>query len=110
MAQKPLSQQIRALRTGLDDEIGTKLAALVKKCEDTGRAGTLTIALKLKPGKAGQIEIFDEIKVTEPKEERGSSLVFATVEGNLDRKDPRQGELEGIRVVEHDSGRVISVG
>jgi hypothetical protein len=70
----------------------------------------LTLVLKLKPGKGGQIEIFDEIKISMPKEEKSSSIMFATPEGNLQREDPRQMQIDGLRTVDMETGELKRVG
>jgi hypothetical protein len=101
MGFKPFTHTLSQLRFGsLSDELTEALGKLTQKCAETGRAGELHLALKLKPGKAGQIEITDDIKVKAPKEERGSSLMFCTPEGNLQREDPRQLSIEGLKSVE----------
>lgn len=98
---KQFNQTITQLRFGsLNTELTEKLAELTQKCVSTGRNGELTLVLKLKPGKAGQMEILDEIKIKNPKEERGSSLFFCTPEGNLQREDPRQMTFEGLKTIE----------
>jgi len=100
MAARPFSLVLAAIRYGgLHDELTDQLAALVKACNDTGRKGSLTLTLSLKPGKAGQIELADDIKVKIPAHEKGQTLLFATPEGNLQREDPRQMSLEGLREV-----------
>jgi hypothetical protein len=45
-----------------------------------------------------------------PKDEKGSSLMFATPEGNLQREDPRQLKIEGLRQVDMETGELKKVG
>ena len=110
MQARTYTSTIESLRFGtLSDELTDNLRDLVAKCASTGRtgrAGALTLTLALKPGKGGQIEVFDEIKLKMPKEEKGSSLMFATPENNLQREDPRQLSLEGLRTVDKDTGEL----
>lgn len=95
MNPRTFTDTVDALRFGtLGDELTDKLKELTQKCSDTGRAGAITLTLALKPGKGGQIEVYDDVKVKLPKEEKGSSLMFATVDGHLQREDPRQKKLE----------------
>lgn len=111
MEHRTFTQTIDALRFGtLADELSDKLRDLVATCATTGRNGTITLTLALKPGKGGQIEVFDEIKLKLPKEEKGSSLMFATPENNLQREDPRQLSLDGLRTVDKDTGEIRKVG
>lgn len=98
--QRTIDQLIASLRQGgLATELTCEMRNLVQLCADTGRPGEITLTLKLKPGKAGQLEVIDEVKVKPPKPERGTTLMFATPDGNLQRNDPRQMEIEGLRDV-----------
>lgn len=110
MGIRPFSDTLVALRYGtLHDELSEALNQLVTKCESTQRAGSLTLTLKIKPSKAGRVEIIDDIKLTLPKEEKGSSIMFVTPEGNLQREDPRQMSLDGLRVVDKQDGELKRV-
>ena len=107
---KPFTDTLNQMRFGtLSDDLTKALHDLTQKCNDTGRAGKLTLELQLKPGKGGQIEVFDDIRVKLPKEERGSTIMFSTPEGNLTREDPRQLQIEGLRAVEKTTGELKRV-
>ena len=100
MGIRPFSDTLAQLRFGeLSDELSDQLNALTTACSETGKAGTLTLSIKIKPGKAGQMEIEDDVKVKMPQLPRGSTLMFATPEGNLQRENPKQMSLEGLREV-----------
>lgn len=108
---RPFTDTLNALRFGtLTDDLTKALNELTQKVADTGRSGDLTLKLSLKPGKGGQIEVFDDIRVKAPKEERGSSIMFASPEGNLMREDPRQMQIEGLRTVDSKTGELKRVG
>lgn len=107
---KPFTDTLNALRFGtLSDELTKKLHELTVACTDTQRAGAITLTLQLKPGKGGQVEVFDDIKLKMPKEERGSSIMFSTPDGNLQREDPRQKKLD-LRSVNQDTGELRALG
>ena len=111
MTFRQFTDVLPQLRFGtLNDDLGEALNLLTQKCDSTGKAGTLTLVLKLKPGKGGQLEIFDDIKVSMPKEEKGSSIMFATPEGNLIREDPRQMTIDGLRTLDKETGELRRVG
>ena len=112
LTPRTFSETINALRFGtLSDELTDKLRDLVATCATTGKNGSISLNLTLKPGKGGQIEVFDEIKLKLPKEEKGSSLMFASPENNLQREDPRQMSLPELRRVEtNPSTEVRKVG
>lgn len=106
---KPFTDTLNALRFGtLTEDLTKELHSLIEACTTAGKSGTLTLTLALKPGKGGQIEVFDDIKVKKPKEERGSSIMFATPEGNLQREDPRQKKLD-LRSVDMETGELRQV-
>ncbi|ULR75081.1 hypothetical protein JC1_9 [Burkholderia phage JC1] len=100
---KPFNDTLVQLRYGeLHDELTDAINEIVQKVASTQKAGKLVLTLAFKAGKGGQIEIADELKVTLPKEEKGSTIMFATPEGNLQREDPRQRTFEGIRSVSQE--------
>jgi hypothetical protein len=108
---KPFNETIVAMRYGtLNEDLTEALHELVQKCDSTGKKGELTLKLTLKPGKGGQIEIIDDITIKAPKEEKATSIMFATVEGNLIREDPRQLQIEGLRTVDMETGELRKVG
>ena len=107
---KPFTDTLNHMRFGtLSEDLTKALHELTQKCADTGRVGKLTLELQLKPGKGGQIEVFDDIRVKLPKEERGSTILFATPEGGLAREDPRQMQIEGLRTVDKATGELKRV-
>ena len=54
--------------------------------------------------------MIDDIKVTTPKETKGTTIMFATPENNLQREDPRQQSIEGLRSVDMETGELRRVG
>jgi hypothetical protein len=108
---RPFNHTIAQLRYGtLNDELTKALHELTQKCGDSGKAGELKLVIRLKPGSGGQMEVFDDITLKLPKEQKGSSIMFATVEGNLQREDPRQKTLEGLKTVEQEQRELRKVG
>ena len=88
MAIRPFSDFLTAIRFGqLQEELSAKLNELTTACTAEGKGGKLVLTLALKPGRSGQVEILDDIKLTLPPQEHGSTLMFATPEGNLQRED-----------------------
>jgi len=78
----------------LSDELDDKFAQLVQKVEDTGKAGEITLKIKVKKGSANQLEITDNVSVKLPQPARASTLVFALPEGGVTRTDPRQASID----------------
>src|SRR5882672_4541380 len=105
--KRSFTQTLETLRHGeLTGELDKHLRELVIACDGASKAGELT--LKIKPTKSGAMEIIDDFSVKMPKADRSTTIMFPTVEGNLQRNDPAQGELDGIRVVEPDQRPVRS--
>lgn len=105
---KPFTDTLNALRYGeLSDELTQQLHDLTAQCVKTGKAGALTLTLSLKPGKAGQFEIVDDVKVKPPKADRGTSIMFVAEGGVLQREDPRQRKLD-LREVDPETGEIRS--
>jgi hypothetical protein len=70
------------------------LQLLTKEVKASGRAGTLSLTLKIKPtGNRGQVEITSDSTLKRPKADPAKSIFFATDKGELLRDDPRQKKL-----------------
>jgi hypothetical protein len=91
-------QTLREMRHGRSlAELSEELARLVQAVRETGRAGSLTYKLTIKPASAGDVvtvQLEDDLKCVTPKPARGSSIFFATEENTLQRTDPRQREFQ----------------
>lgn len=94
-ATHQFNNTIDQIRYGqLSDELTEKMTELTRVCKETGRAGELTLKIKIKPGAAGQMELSDDVKVKMPEYPRSTTLMFATDDGGLQREDPRQKTLD----------------
>jgi hypothetical protein len=110
MGIRLFSDVLREIRNGEAlDNLSEKLNQLVKAVDETGKGGELTLKITLKPMKSGAIEICDDVKIKKPELPVGTSLFFPTVEGNLQRNDPRQTEIPGLREVSTESKQVKEV-
>lgn len=81
-------------------ELSEQTNQLVQSCRATGKKGELALKITFTPDKGdnGQYFLTDDVKVKAPIFERGKTLMWGTPDGNLQRTDPNQGELE-LRVV-----------
>lgn len=78
------------------DELSAKLAELVAAVTETGKAGslTLTIGLKPQPKVAGAVVVSDKVAVKAPAGDRAESFFFVDTSNNsLVRNDPNQPAL-----------------
>ena len=95
--QDLFTQVVNQLGSGkTQDELSKKMNELVQACRSTGKVGDLTLKIKVRPdkGDTGQYFLEDTVRLKLPEFERGKTLMFGTPEGNLQRTDPNQGELE----------------
>lgn len=92
---KPFGAWLQEQRgSGLHGELSDALADVARAVSEHGKAGSLTLTVKLKPSKIdGAVEVEDDIKVKVPQADRGAALFFVDGDGNLSRRDPRQPEL-----------------
>ena len=85
------------------DDLEREMAALVDAVRDTGRKGTITVKIDIglaSKGDAMTLKIGDSISVKAPQPERGDTIMYATADGRLSRRDPRQMDLDDLKVVE----------
>lgn len=81
-------------------ELSEELATAVQRAIDTGKVAEVTLKIKIKPEANGkQVFITDEIKSKIPQFPREQTILFPTSDGNLQREDPRQASIPGIRSV-----------
>ena len=94
----------------LNTELSEKLAEVIKATELTGKVGAISLQLKFKAkGSTGQIEVTPVIKATIPEHERGTAIMFATPEGNLQLNDPRQPDLPLKKVEEAEQPKHLKI-
>lgn len=74
------------------EELSDALAEVLQGVRDTGKQGTLTLKLTLKPEAiaAGQVSITPDIIAKAPQLPRDKALLFFTPDNNIQREDPRQ--------------------
>lgn len=97
------AQTLQNLRSGYAaNELSEKLQELVAGVRLTGRAGELTLKVKVKPASQGDttaLMVSDEINVRMPKVKNAETIFFAGDNNTLLRNDPRQKEL-ALRAIE----------
>lgn len=71
-------------------ELSDGLRELVQKVQDTGKQGSITLTLTVKPldGDSNVLTVNDEIRVKAPEHSRKGSIAFPDHWGNLSRSDP----------------------
>lgn len=100
--RKPFAEVLAQLDAA--QEATDQMNDLVHACTQTGKAGSLTITVKVKAiGTTGQVEIDTDVKSKVPTEVRAKTLMFATADNNLQRENPNQRSLEGIRDADQEA-------
>lgn len=75
-------------------ELSEMLNECVNRARETGKAATITLTLKIVPDGDGTYRLEDKAVHKLPTFSRGSTVMYGTPEGNLQREDPRQKTLE----------------
>lgn len=93
--RKPFAAFVQEQRNGgLHGELSDALAELVTAVQEHGKAGSLTLTIKVTPNKDGStVTVFDKTKLALPEGERGAAIYFIDGNGNLTRRNPWQQEL-----------------
>jgi len=105
----PFLAFIADIRAGQAVEDYTEqLRELVEECRETGRAGTITLKVTIKPfGKdESAMRIEDSLTIKPPKPDTLSSVFFAHGDGRLTRRDPRQPDLPHLATATDDAETV----
>jgi hypothetical protein len=92
-----ITDVLRDIRKGRPVEEATiALADVVKAVDETGKSGTVTIILTVKPAKHGGPEktLIAEIKAKKPIAEIAPAVFFSDADGDLHRIDPTQEEMK----------------
>lgn len=86
---RPFADVLRDLSRGQTyDDLTTSLAEVVAASLETGKTGSLTLKLTVKPNGDASVLITDDIKTTVPTMKRPDTLFMATSSGALLRDDP----------------------
>jgi len=97
IAVRPIVDTLREIRQGnCLDELSIHLNDLVAAVRETGKAGDITLKLKISPAGSGKVEaiqVDDTIILKLPELPKPSTLFFTTEDNNLQRQDPRQREM-----------------
>jgi len=80
----------------LADDLAEKLANLIGAVKERGKAGALSLGLKIKPldADADSVSVVATVKVTEPAKMERASIFFTTDANTLVRNNPAQTEMK----------------
>lgn len=89
------NRTIQDIRDGqLLSLLSDKLAEVVEAVATHGKAGALTLTLKVKPNGEGAVTISSDVKAKSPEPAVGDAIFFVDDNGNLLRRNPRQADIE----------------
>lgn len=97
VATRPFADVFREMNKGrTHNEMSLALQDLVAAVLDTGKAGTLTLTLKISSAKShDMVVVEDDVKVKKPQA-RAASLFYVDDQFNVRREDPNQDALPGL--------------
>lgn len=72
----------------------TQLSELTKAMFEHDGDGELQITFKFKSKGDGQVVVTPRVKIKKPTAAVGEAIFYTTVDGDLEREDPRQGALD----------------
>lgn len=99
MTRRSFTDTLRDIRGGeVLDQLDDQLQELVRAVQSTQAGGQITLTLAVAPmkGSTEAVIVKDAIKLKKPEVKSNGTLMFPTVEGNLQRDNPNQRELPGI--------------
>jgi len=108
---RPFAELLTTLDHGAAHaEASRVLHDVVTAVRDTGKPGSVTIQISLKPlkGSTDQLVIAAQVGSKLPKSEPSAAVFFLDDDGNLSRHDPRQLQIDGLRVVEPKPTRTVN--
>lgn len=83
-------------RGALDDELAATLAEVTTAVQAEGKAGTVTLKLKISPHKAGALVVDADIEAKPPKGPGRSAIFYYDPRTHsLTLRDPRQPQIPG---------------
>ena len=107
---KAFSDVLRDINAGkFVEELTEEFASLVGDCNGVGKGGSITITLKLKPGKGGGVmQVEHDFKVKSPQFDRPTDDMFVDKDNALVRDNPRQSGLD-LKVVDKETGEIVTI-
>ncbi len=99
MSTKAFAILLQELRDGKTHiELTNGITELLSAVAVTGKAGSITLKIDVKPASKGsevdKVMIIDKITTTLPKPERGSDFYWLTDDNELSRNHPKQSSLD----------------
>ena len=106
---RPFSAVLHELGEGsTESELGEAFWDLLQRVQDTGKAGSVTLTIKVAGDGRGRVQVLDEVKLRLPEYNRPQTSFFIDKHGNASRRDPNQPEIPGVtRIVEDAFAAIV---
>lgn len=100
-APKTFAQTLQEVSFGdAHEEATAKLSEALEAAKRLNRSASVTVQLTFRPLKNGQVEVYPKVTNAVPREELGADIMFFDETGTtVQRQDPRQRSIEGLRSV-----------
>lgn len=87
------------IRNGRANDKATRdINDVIRAVIATGKVGTLTVEVKIKPGKEeGEVSLIAKVTAKRPEADIPEATFFINAEGDLQRDDPRQKSMPFLR-------------
>ena len=93
---------LHAIRRGAFlTDVTESVKSIVKMVQEAGKAGKVTIEIGIKPVSKNddQLQVTDTIRLTPPKPDSNTTILWATEDGELTRSDPNAPQSAPLREV-----------
>ena len=77
-------------------ELSEAMWDLIQRVQDTGKAGSITLTIKVSGDGRGRVQVLDEVKLRLPEYNRPQTSFFIDKHGNASRRNPDQPEIPGV--------------
>lgn len=109
---RPFAELLTILDHGVAHaEASRVLHDLVAAVRDSGKKGSMSIVLTVSSlkGSDAQVVVAAQVTAKPPKSEPAAAMFYLDEAGNLTRNDPRQLEMDGLRIVEPKPTKTVHV-
>lgn len=94
----PFSEHLRTLSAGsLNAELTERLAEVIKRVRETGKAGGVSLTIKvamLNDRDENAVKLIPNVSTKMPAFKPYEAVMYSTADGDLQRDDPRQRKLD----------------
>ena len=83
--------------------IGSGITGTALAWQLAGKAGSITLTIKVAGDGRGRVQVLDEVKLRLPEYNRPQTSFFIDKHGNASRRDPNQPEIPGVTHINREA-------